>query len=378
MVKHANILIVDNDDAARDALSRLLLELGHKPSYCHYGPAALDRIKRTSPDIVLLGVDAAQACCLQILEQIQEHPDVHDIPVIIVCHLEGMGLVAKCFELGADDIVIRPFDFNIMKSRLEGSLRNTRQYDQEVGYSEGGNDHRLDIERRMRKHMQRIARAYLSTLFATAKLIEFRYADSSQHLERIREYCKIVGSRLIKHPHFRSTIDFAFLENLYAVSPLYDIGKAVIPERILLKKTSLTEEEFKIIKTHTVIGADTLRTADTQFGNNEFLRLGIEITENHHEWWDGSGYPRGLAGEEIPISARIVAIADVYDAMTSRRSSEKVFSHEQCHAIILEGKGTQFDPDVVDAFSSAEEEIKKVRSDFVPVINHPREPTSVN
>jgi len=153
-----------------------------------------------------------------------------------------------------------------------------------------------------------------------------------------------------------------FINNQYHATPLHDIGKVGIPDNILLKPGKLTESEFEIIKTHTAIGAATLNQVQEQYPKNDFINMGIEIARSHHERWDGKGYPQGLAGKEIPLPARIMSIADVYDACRTERPYKEAFSHEKCVAIIKEGSGTQFDPDIVSAFLEIEAEFDIVHS----------------
>jgi putative two-component system response regulator len=156
-------------------------------------------------------------------------------------------------------------------------------------------------------------------------------------------------------------INQTFMENIFAASPLHDVGKVGIPDRILLKPARLTTEEFEIMKTHTTIGANTLRAVDREYPGNSFIRTGIEIAECHHEKWDGTGYPNGLAGEAIPLAARIVALVDVYDALTSTRIYKKAMLHRESVAIILDGRGKHFDPDIVDSFEFVEVEFQRIQ-----------------
>jgi len=176
-------------------------------------------------------------------------------------------------------------------------------------------------------------------------------------MERVRSVCKIVAESLRRCNGYGEIIDDRFVENIYHTSPLHDIGKVGVSDAILLKPGKLAPEEFEIMKTHTIIGAETLLNVQSEFPDNAFVAMGIEITRWHHERWDGKGYPDGLVEEAIPWSARIMAVADVYDALRSKRCYKDAFSHEKSQDIILEGSGSQFAPSVVKAFALAEEEI---------------------
>ncbi len=189
-----------------------------------------------------------------------------------------------------------------------------------------------------------------ATIFALSKLAESRDPETGEHLERICEYVRILATELQSDPEFMGTIDNAMIEQLCQTSPLHDIGKVGIPDRILQKPGKLSEEEFETMKLHTIIGAETLRAVAEKHPHNSFLQLGICVTESHHERWDGSGYPHRIAGENIPLAGRILALADVYDALTSARCYKKPIAHDASVQIILQGSGAHFDPRIVAAF----------------------------
>ncbi|MEQ1828880.1 MAG: HD domain-containing phosphohydrolase, partial [Pirellula sp.] len=184
------------------------------------------------------------------------------------------------------------------------------------------------------------------------------------HLERIREYSKLLASELMTWPKFENVIDAQFVELIYLTSPLHDVGKVGIPDQILQKPGKLTEEEFEIMKRHTVIGGETLSASAKAYPEASFLEMALDITLKHHERWDGTGYPFQLKGEEIPLSARIVAIADVYDALTTKRVYKPAFTHEVAADIIYKSSGSHFDPDLVEAFSNVEEQMRAIRMEL--------------
>jgi len=204
-----------------------------------------------------------------------------------------------------------------------------------------------------------------AAIFALSKLAESRDPETGEHLARMREYCLALARVLAAHPKFSAQLTPTWIESLCEASPLHDVGKVGIPDRILLKPGPLTAEEFEIMKAHTTIGADTLHEVARDFPGNEFIDLGVEIARHHHERWDGTGYPHRLAGEQIPLSARILAVGDVYDALTSRRVYKDAFSHAESRKLIVNGRGSQFDPDVVDAFLACETEFIVIRAQFV-------------
>lgn len=197
-----------------------------------------------------------------------------------------------------------------------------------------------------------------------ASLGEMRDADTGGHIQRTRHYVKLLAQLLQGHPRFRDYLDDRTIELLYKLSPLHDIGKVGIRDHILLKPARLTKAEFEEMKRHTIYGDDTLATAERRLGDETFLRIAREFALTHQERWDGTGYPQGLAGERIPIAGRLMAVADVYDALVSRRCYKEPFSHEQAAAILAEGRGTHFDPDVLDAFLDNQEKFKAIAARF--------------
>jgi putative two-component system response regulator len=209
------------------------------------------------------------------------------------------------------------------------------------------------------------------TIFAMAKLAESRDPETGHHLDRVRSYCRTLAKRLQENANLRREVDDEYVGLLYQTSPLHDIGKVAIPDRILLKPGKLTEEEFEIMKTHTLHGAATLDAAITEFPDTSFLEMARDIALGHHEKYDGRGYPRGLAGDAIPLSARIMAVADVYDALTSRRVYKEAYSHERALAMITAECGRHFDPDVVAAFLAEAQQFAATREQYdgEPVLN---------
>lgn len=202
------------------------------------------------------------------------------------------------------------------------------------------------------------------TILAMAKLAEQRDNETGQHIERVSRFCQLVAEGLREDGHERDLITDEWILDLYRSAPLHDIGKVGIPDKILLKPGKLDPEEWEIMKQHTNIGAETLRSVMNVSRSRGFLQLGLEIAWCHHERWDGSGYPRGLTAEEIPLSARILAVADVYDALTSKRPYKEPWSHEDSLAHILEGAGSHFDPKVVEAFASRSDEANSIRREL--------------
>ncbi len=220
------------------------------------------------------------------------------------------------------------------------------------------------FEMELLQRLEQIRQTQGVAMVGLAKLAEYRDPETGQHLERMRNYCRLCAEELSTLPEYAAYITDEYIEGIYNSSPLHDIGKVGIPDAILLKPGRLTPQEFEVMKQHSRIGGDALRAADQQLEGESFLTMGKEIAYHHHEKWDGTGYPDGLRGNAIPLSARIVAIADVYDALTSKRVYKDAISHDRARAIIIESSGSHFAEDLVRVFLKREADILKIRERF--------------
>ena len=276
----------------------------------------------------------------------------------VLVHQHESGLRQAVQDLSAKALWIGiPVGAVILLSTGAATWLITRRYESRLEEVNSGLEH--EVARRT----QELTTTRDAVIFGLAKLSESRDTDTGDHLNRIRRYVELLADQLRRdHPDLRETIDDQWICDLALSSALHDIGKVGIPDGILLKPDKLTDEEFERMKQHTWIGGETLYAIEKRLGESNFLTLAREIAFAHHERWDGSGYPFGLYGEIIPLSARLVAIADVYDALTSKRPYKNAFSHEKAVAIIREGRGTHFDPRVVDAFEAIESQFDRERA----------------
>lgn len=224
--------------------------------------------------------------------------------------------------------------------------------------SDGSDSDVLVFEPAAAQDLRDLHAAAIAAQFEIARLAESRDEDTGRHLERTREYCRLLA---VEVENAGVELDRGFADTIYNASPLHDIGKIAIPDGVLCKPGKLTDHEFEVMKSHTVRGAETLQQVVNQFPKNPFLTMVHDIVRSHHEKWDGTGYPDGLSGDAIPLSARIMAIADVYDALTSKRPYKEPFPHDRSREIIREGAGTHFDPALVQAFLAIEDQIERVR-----------------
>ncbi len=221
-----------------------------------------------------------------------------------------------------------------------------------------------EVEKALIGSLKQMNLAQEAIIFGMARLAEYRDSDTGFHLERIRSYSKTLAEALRDRQLYSDIIDDDFIQMLYHTAPLHDIGKVGIPDYILLKSDTLTENEFEIMKSHTLIGHNTLNSIFKQFGDMQFLKMGIEITYSHHERWDGKGYPRGLKGDEIPLSAQILSIMDVYDALTTERAYKKAFQHDAALEFMKKERDKHFSPVIFDTFMEITPEINKIRESF--------------
>lgn len=231
---------------------------------------------------------------------------------------------------------------------------------------------RKKLESELLFSFENLRQARAATIMGLAKLAEFRDKGTGQHLERICRYTRILAKELARNPAYRGYITPQYLDDISLSAILHDIGKVGVPDAILLKPDRLTNAEFEVVKSHCILGGNVLEAAESQVRGPSFLTIGKQIAYHHHEKWDGSGYPSGLSGETIPLSTRIVALADVYDALTSRRSYKEAYTHAEAAAIIVREKGRHFDPDVVDAFLSHEKEFNEIRFEMQDSLEPPR------
>ena len=359
-----SVLVVDDSEMNRDLLLRRLGKMDLELTEAGNGEEALEAMKQRSFDLVLLDIMMPVMDGYETLEHMQGNQDTRRIPVIMITALDDVESAVRCIDMGAVDYITKPFNPTLLKSRVTASLERKRLSDQDESrrlQTELSNEY---LSEQVREKVREISKSQLAAIFAMSKLAESRDPETGEHLERMREYCKILSEQLSRMPKFRAIIDREFVDNIYAASPLHDIGKVGVDDSVLLKPGKLNAEEWEQMKLHPVIGAETLREVDRQHPGNSFIKTGIAIAEGHHEKWDGSGYPHGKEGEDIPLVARVLALGDVYDALTSKRCYKEAFSHDKSVSIILEGDGNHFDPDIVLAFRETEMEFMNIRNNF--------------
>ena len=348
------ILIVDDQDINIDLLTQLLAPRGYILDSAHSGAEALQSIEQAEPDVILLDLVMPEMDGYEVCRRVKRNPDTRHIPIIIISGVNAESVNVKALEAGADEFLQRPFNIVFLEARIRNCIRSKMLQDQIIQYQRQLEHQNEELENGIRQRTAELARTQHATVFSLAKLAESRDPETGEHLDRIRRYAQEIALHLADQPAYGDAIDSGFIETLYYSSPLHDIGKVGIPDRILLKRGPLSDEEFDIMRSHTIVGGETLTAAEQESGHNPLLVMGRDIAFGHHEKWDGTGYPEGLAGEDIPLAARIVALADVYDALRSKRPYKQPFTHEAAKEILLRGRESHFDPAVVDAFVARE------------------------
>jgi len=353
------ILVVD-DDAAMRRWFTALLSTGYEVQTAEEGDSALNLAGSWQPDLVLLDIVMPGVSGYDICQQLKSQ---HEQPpqVIMVSGKSKTEEQKRAFQCGADDYLIKPIDPAELRSRVQLHCRFRESQAATVALRNELNGHHAELKLAAQQRIEQVMAVQDVAVNALSKVAESRDNETGQHILRMREYSSRLARELYENANTNNEIDEAFLADLRRSAPLHDIGKVGIPDSILLKPGRLTEDEFEVMKRHAIIGADILRDVVIESNHAGFLTMAALIARYHHERWDGTGYPTGLSGTEIPLAARIVAVADVYDALTSERPYKEAWSPLRAKETIEAGSGTQFDPMVVNAFSDCFEDFLKIQ-----------------
>lgn len=373
MENEVHILIIDDQPDNLLVLEDLLSKQ-YTVHTAAGGQAALDYLQKGGPaDLVLLDVVMPAPDGFEVCRRIKATPERHSTPVLFLTSLESAADEEFGLSLGAGDFIHKPFSPSVVLARVHNHLklsqttRLLKEHNEKLEQmvAERTREILRQSEQLMRSKQELIA-AQGATITAFCSLAEVRDNETGNHIRRTQHYIRALAEHLAGHPRFSDALTDEYIQLLFKSAPLHDVGKVAIPDAILLKPGKLTPEEWAIMKRHTIHGRDAIAQAESELGENHgaFLRCAREIAYGHHERWDGSGYPEGLAGEAIPLSARLMALADVYDALISRRVYKEAFPHQQAVVIMLEGRGSHFDPDMLDAFLQIEAEFRAIARQF--------------
>jgi putative two-component system response regulator len=303
------------------------------------------------PTTVLLDVMMPDIDGFKVLERIKSNEETKNIPVLFITAADSEETESRGLMAGAADYITKPFNHDVVRARVDNHIHLTR-------YSH-------NLEQLVSKKTEEVTRTYESTLEVLATIIEYRNLESGAHIRRTTLLTEALVNKMLEDDRFKDSLMKENIVSLIKASALHDIGKIGIPDGILLKPGRLTPDEFDVIKTHTTVGSHIIDSiSETLPDNDQYLKYAKDICHFHHERWDGTGYPTGIKGEEIPLSARIISVVDVYDALTSPRCYKNAYTHEVSLGIIMEGRGTQFDPDVVDVMFEIADEFRKIEEDY--------------
>lgn len=352
------ILVVD-DTPDNLTLMTALLKDDYRVKVAHNGERALRLVQGSDPpalvllDIMMPGMDGYEVC-----RRLKADPLTESIPVIFLTARSEAEDESRGLSVGAVDYIVKPISPPVVMARIRTQLMLKSASD----FLRGKSDL---LESEVARRTAEIQDLQDAMVLSMASLAETRDNETGNHLRRTQHYVKRLAQQLRLHPRFADELDGRCIDLLFKSAPLHDIGKVGIPDSILLKPSRLDPAEFEIMKTHTTLGRDAIVHAEQALGHEvPFLRFAKEIALSHQEKWDGSGYPEALVGEAIPLSARLMALADVYDALISKRVYKAAFTHEDSVRMILEGSGTHFDPNVAQAFQAVQEDFRQIAARY--------------
>lgn len=344
------ILVVDDSPMSLRSLVEILTD-DYEVSVATSGEQALVLLESMPlPDLILLDIVMPGMSGYEVCSRLKAKEITSDIPVIFLSALDTTTDESKGLELGAVDYIAKPFSPSIVTVRIKNHLELKR--------------HRDRLEELVRDRTKELMLTQTATFTSLGTLAEFRDPETGYHIQRTSKYVQLIAERLAKKPDFSDVLSPVMIDRLVQSAPLHDIGKVGIPDSILLKKGKLEPKEFELMKTHTILGYKALKQASSVLGSCSFLDVAMDLALSHHERWDGKGYPRNLADEKIPLAGRIMAVADMYDALTSARPYKPPFSHEKSKAIMCSEMDGHFDPRIMSVFLELEDDFKEVATEY--------------
>lgn len=344
--RRMQIMVID-DNVTNLNIARMALEQHYEVLLIPSGEKALKLFERVNPDLILLDVDMPGMNGFEVIRRIKESQlPVHNVPVIFLTAKDDSGSEFDGLNLGAVDYIIKPFSFPLLLKRVELHLQ-LQQYSQ-------------NLEKMVEEKTKVITELQYSIVQVLSDMVERRDGSTGGHLIRTQNYLETLLDEVKTQGIYTDELSDLDEELLVHAAQLHDVGKMSIPDSILLKPGRLSAEEFEVMKTHTILGEEAIRYAMSSVQEKKFLEIAASFAGSHHEWWNGSGYPKGLRGKEIPIEGRLMAIVDVYDALISERPYKGALTHEVATAMILSERGSHFDPLLVDAFEHVAELFRSI------------------
>jgi putative two-component system response regulator len=354
-LRDCTILVVDDTEVHVDFLVNALGELYHI-TVAMDGKSALEAVAEDPPDLILLDVMMPGMDGYEVCRQIKSSPSHANIPIVFLTAMAEIENKTKGFALGAVDYITKPFEIAEVQARVKTHLSlvlASRELEQQ--------NERLEVQ--VAKRTRELALTQDATIHCLANLCETRDNETGGHILRTQRYVRALARKLASTPKYAPLLNELTIDFYFKCAPLHDIGKVGMPDAVLFKPAKLTDDEMEIMRTHCELGYQALLKAKELFESDDeasFLCHAMDVAYTHHEKYDGTGYPRRLAGEAIPLSGRIMAVADVYDSLLCRRVYKPPFTHEKAVEIITKDRGGHFDPDVVDAFLEIQEEFRRI------------------
>jgi putative two-component system response regulator len=345
MHERPTILIVDDERFYLDVLIELLSN-NYEVLVAKNGQQALKRAEsKHSPDLILMDILMPEMDGYEVCRRLKNNSLTRKIPIIFLTAKSEEQDELKGFELGAVDYITKPISPPLLKSRVKTHIALSKQ--------------RYALEQLVMERTREIEQTKDSLVFSMGAMAELRDKETSNHLRRTEQFVRLLAEGLSETPGYKNQLDLITIRTMHRAAPMHDIGKVGVPDKILQKQTALNEEERTEMRQHTLYGRQLIEQAESQIGSTPFIRTAKEIAYSHHERWDGTGYPQGLSGTNIPLSARLMAVADVYDALASRRYYKEAIEHKAVVEEIKRNSGSHFDPDIVLVFLDRQNQIEQ-------------------
>jgi response regulator RpfG family c-di-GMP phosphodiesterase len=359
------VLVVDGDARTRRDLTRVLAANSLDFLEADSMERALLRLRGSSIEAVLIGVDAPSSGGHELLRVLRDNPPVANLKILVTSTQESEKLLSAFLQSGADDCLSLPLSDVQLAGRVHAAIRHKEAQDELDHLNQRLLELNVELERSLTAQTNDFVQSRNALVLALARLVEYRSTETLAHLTRIQRYCAVLAQEASVHPRLAGQIDQEFIQTLECVAPLHDIGNVGLPDSILLKAGPLDPAEREKMQQHTTIGAETLRDVALRFGaESGFLRMAIDVARHHHEHFDGTGYPDRLAGNDIPLAARLVALADAYDSLRSRRAQRPRLSHASALQILLEASPGKFDPILLRVFQSCAQQLDRLHADI--------------
>lgn len=356
-----SVLLVDDDSRIRSLFRTLFATHGYIIEEVDNGVDAIAAVSARAYDVMLLDMDMPRMGGAEVLKQVRGRSVAPHLKVLVVSGSGDGDVLSQTLAAGADDYLTKPFSITQLRARVGAALRLKQAQDRADRLNLTVARSNLELERALGSRDGELVAARGALVLALAKLVEARSNETGGHLLRLQQYSLVLGEAAATTPPFAARLTPEVRQTIEQAAPLHDIGKVAIPDAILNKPGKLTAEEFEVMKGHAAAGADTIAQVCEQYQfASAFLHTAREIARSHHEKWNGKGYPDGLSGEAIPLSARVVAIADVYDALRSPRVYKKAYTHDEAVDTILAASPGHFDPNLAAVFATVHPKFETV------------------